>query len=357
MNKKFLLVLLGFLVLIVLVFFLCKCFLIKKEISNQNTENIILENNVVSLESLTLKQKIAQMIMVRGDKKDLKFNNLNVGGIFLDRQDSSKGYQELIQSYQDSAKIKLLVATDLEGAWTPFHNPTPSQIFPYFSDINTSEQAYEVGLAHGQELKNIGFNLNFAPIAEFSDIAYGGRVFLGSEQEVKEKIKNYIRGLNQNALGTCKHYPGKALQKNLHDVSDTQTIGKKDLELFQVCVDNNISSIMVSHQIVNGEIDSQKLPSSVSKEVISTLDDFNGLIIADEINMKGLTDFYPKKIDMYVDLINSGEQLILDFYLNPKEVYLLIERIEEKVQEGVILEEDIDKAVKRILETKGYLVA
>ncbi len=327
----------------------------EKEISKSNTDNILMESKTIELSSLTLEQKIAQMIMVRGDKKDLKFNNLNVGGIFLDRQKSAEKYQSLIKEYQDNSKIRLFVATDLEGVWTPFHNPEPNQIFPAFSEIETKYEAEDIGFKHGELLRKTGFNINFAPVAEYSDKVYGGRAFSGTDKEIAEKVAFYIKGLQKNVLGVCKHYPGKAMQNNLHNSIDIQEISEKDLYLFEVCKENNISSIMVSHQIATGEVDSNGKPSTVSEEIISNIDK-KFLVVADEINMKGLSGFYKDKTKMYIDLINSGENLILDFDLNPRELNNLIKEIKQEVETGSIDENKIDESVEKILILKGYKV-
>lgn len=320
---------------------------------NENTDNIIIENNTIQLSSLTLKQKLAQMIMVRGDgNENIELTNVSIGGIFLDRQESDEAYSQLISKYQKESKIKLLVATDLEGSWTPFpYNPDR---FPYFSDIKTGEEAYNAGLSHGKLLKELGFNMNFAPVAEFTDLAYGGRTFSGSKEEVKSKLTNYINGLQENVAGTCKHYPGKTLQTNLHVKTDTQTIDKDDLELFELCAKQKISAIMVSHPVVEGELDSQGKPSSVSEEVIGSIPN-DILVIADEINMRGLKNFYIfNKRKMYQDLINSGENFILDFKLDNKGTCKLIADLEEDVKKGKINEEKIDESVRKILKLKGY---
>ena len=70
--------------------------LVLDKIKKQNTENIIIKNNTIKFDSLTLKQKIAQMIIVRGDKENLEFANLNIGGIFLDKQTSEESYKNKI---------------------------------------------------------------------------------------------------------------------------------------------------------------------------------------------------------------------------------------------------------------------
>ncbi len=351
-KNLFTITIIAVLIVFLLMFYI-DIYLPQKELSRLNTDNIIMEGKTIDLSSLTLEQKIAQMIMVRGDKKDLRFNNLNVGGIFLDRQKSAEEYKSLIEEYQKNSKIKLFVATDLEGAWTPFHNPEPNQIFPAFSEIKTKYEAEDIGFKHVELLRRTGFNMNFAPVAEYSDEVYGGRAFSGTEEEVAEKVAFYIKGLQKNVLGVCKHYPGKAMLKNLHKTSDTQEISKEDLHLFEVCKDNNISSIMVSHQIVTGEANSNNKPSTVSEEVISNIDK-NILVVADEINMRGLRIFYKDKTDMYADLINSGENLILDFNLNPRRLNELIKDIKEEVENGNIKEENIDESVKKILILKGY---
>jgi beta-N-acetylhexosaminidase len=294
------------------------------------------------------------MIMVRGDKEKFEFANLNTGGIFLDDQNSEEAYKSLIDDYQNNSKIKFFVATDLEGVWNPFPNKGRS-FFPFFSEINTSDDAYSVGLKHGKLLNYVGFNLNFAPVAEYSDNVYGGRTFKGNQKEVEEKIKSYINGLQKSVLGTCKHYPGNSMEKNLHLVADLQYVSADDLKLFDVCLENNISSIMVSHQIVSGKLDSNGKPSSVSKEVISSIND-SVLIISDEINMGGISVFYNDKVDLYTDLINSGENLILDFDLTPGSLYKLILKIENEVEKGNIDESKIDHSVEKILKLKGYSV-
>jgi len=354
-KKAGLIILVGILIfLAVFFYYLYDYQRILEKIANENTDNIVIEENIVKLDSMTLRQKLSQMIIVRGDKKG-NFNNLNIGGIFLDRQKSEEDYKELIQEYQDEARIKLFVSTDLEGAWTPFHEQKEHQIFPYFSEIGSREEAYDVGKAHGELLKEVGFNLNFAPVAEFSDKAYGGRVFLGTKEEIKEKLEGYIEGLQENVMGTCKHYPGKTLHKNLHLISDNQKISKEDLELFDWCIENDVAAIMVSHPIVTGEVDSNGKPSTVSKEVIDTLE-FEGFVIADEINMRGLKNFYPDKTKLYVDLINAGEEVILDFYLDPRDVYKLVLELEREVKNGKISEDKIDESVSKILKYKGYEV-
>ncbi len=331
------------------------------KIKRFDTTNVVIKNNTVYLDTLTTKQKLSQMMVVSliffGNSQKDFYTRMNVGGIYPQKQSSPEGYKNLIQSYQDSSKIKLFVTADLEGYWSPFSKKFGDEYqFPAFSDINGTEEAYSIGLQHGETLKRLGFNLNFAPVSEFSDKAYGGRVFLGNKETIKKKLKAYIEGLQKNAMGTCKHYPGRGMIGNTHLKRDKQNITKEDLELFETCIEANISSIMVGHQIVRGEADSKSKPSSVSPEVIGDLKNFKGLIISDEVNMLGLRTFYRKKEDMYRDLINAGNDLILDFSLTPTSMHRLVEKLEKKVESGEISEAKINESVRKILKAKGYKV-
>lgn len=346
-------VILAVVVILLIAFYILEVRGIGKKMIKEDTQNIKIEGNLFYFDSLTLKQKIAQMIMVRGDStKNLEMLNFNIGGVFLDNQKNESSFKELIEEYQDNSRIKLFVATDLEGAWNPFLG---FREFPSFANINSSKEAFEIGKEHGEFLKEIGFNLNFAPVAEFEDKAYGGRAFTGTKGEIEEKLSEYIAGLQKNVFGTCKHYPGKGMIGNTHLWKDEQEIFSDDLDLFKNCVDENISAVMIGHQIVTGELDSNGRPASVSAEVIESLN-FSGLVVSDEVNMKGLKSFYPGKLEMYKDLINSGENLILDFKLDSTSLYALVLDIEKEVEKGAIQKDKIDESVKKILRLKGYKI-
>jgi beta-N-acetylhexosaminidase len=352
MKKAIVLIVVILLIILTLASYLVLSLQTSKGLQKENTNNIVIGGNTIYLSSMSLRQKIAQMIIVQGDEKEnLDFTKINIGSIFLGEQETREDYILLINFYQNNSKIKLFVAADMEGYINPFKD---FRLFTKFSEIRTREEAFSVGYEEGELMKKLGFNINFAPVSEFNDSVYGGRAFIGSQDEIKEKLVSYIRGLQENVFGTCKHYPGKGMIENTHISVDKQEISEKDLELFEVCIKNNISAIMVGHQIVSGEIDSDKNPASVSKQVIESLSNKNVLIISDEISMKALSSFYSNKADIYEDLINSGENMIIDLKLKPKPAYKLLLEIEEKVKNGQIDEYKINQSVKKILIAKGY---
>ena len=110
---------------------------------------------------------------------------------------------------------------------------------------------------------------------------------------------------------------------------------------------------MVSHQIVKGLLNSDNKPSSVSKSIIYNLPP-EIIVVADEINMYGLMSFYSDKVSLYTDLINAGNNIILDFELNSKELNNLLNLLEREAEIGNINKTKIDISVKKILNKKGY---
>ncbi len=315
---------------------------------------IVSSQEAINISSLSLDEKLAQMVIVRGDEFNERFLKLGVGGIFLDKQSTREQYINLISKYKNSSRIELFVSTDLEGYWNPF-------IFfntKNFIQVKDKKEAYALGKEHSKILKELGFNLDFSPVVEVKNKVWPGRSFNGSSEEINEKIENYILGLQESGiLATAKHYPGGNLIKNPHYFKVKAIISNEDLENFDVAMRNNISAIMIGHASVYGAVDSKGKQSTLSKEVISGLrNKFLGLILTDEINMWGLRQSYLfRSSKIYIDLINAGNDIILDFSSYDK-VKKRIEATKKAVINGRISEEEINEHVKRILEKKGYKV-
>ncbi len=312
----------------------------------------------INLNKLSLKEKIAQMIIVNGNSFDKRFGELGVGGIFLDDLNTKQEYKETIRKYQRNSQIKLFVATDMEGYWNPFKNFYKSKTF---GEIKTPKDAYFLGKEHGKILKELGFNLNFSPVVEVRNNVWPGRSFRGTLKEVKEKIRQYVKGLHKEKIfAVAKHYPGGSMIKDPHWFKFKTKIHKEDLELFDETIKSGIDMIMIGHPIVYGAINSENKQCTVSKKIILGLKrKFNGLIVTDAVTMMGLRWSYLfnfKKV--YPELVKAGNDLLLDsskFSIYSK-ILKRVNEIENAVKKKEILEERINESVKRILSVKGYKV-
>ena len=312
----------------------------------------------IKLSELTLKEKVGQMIIVKGNEYDQRLAELGIGGIFLNNLKIEEEYKETIEKYQKNSEIKLLVATDMEGYWNPF----PFFQSKTFGEISNKEEAYKLGKAHGQILRKLGFNLNFSPIVETQNKVWPGRSFTGTNKEIKEKISSYIKGLQeQKILPTAKHYPGGSMISDPHKFKVRAKISQEEFDYFDYAIKENVSVVMIGHAIVSGAVDSEGKQSTVSPKIIAELrQSFNGLIITDAISMWGLRISYIFNTNqMYVDAVKAGNDIILDTYsfsYTYKRAEKIINAITGAVENGEIPEKQIDESVTRILEAKGYKV-
>ena len=283
--------------------------------------------------------------------------DLELGGIFINHLNTSEDYKNHIKYYQENSKISLFVSTDMEGYWNPFNFYQGKN----FGEINSKEEAFDLGKEQGQILQELGFNLDFSPIVEIRNNVWPGRSFTGEIEEISEKIKGYIEGLHsENISATAKHYPGGNLVKNPHLIKYKVNTSKDELKMFQTAFDSKVDAVMVGHAIVYGDLDSKGKQATVSKEIIDNLKkDFEGLIITDAVTMVCLSSSYLlnfKKV--YPDLILAGNDIILDThkFSNYNQVKRRINYLTKQAEKNPELMKKINESVKKILEKKGYVV-
>ena len=312
-------------------------------------------DNRIDLSELSLRQKIAQMMIVYSKPENRDWiNKNNIGGVYIYAEPTSVHFKSKIDFFQSNATIKLFIAVDLEGCNTPFDS---FKDFRFASEVKTSEEAYEMGKEHGQFLRELGFNLNFAPVVDLKDTIWKCRAFEGTPEEVTKKAQSYLKGLREeDIISTIKHYPGKTLEAlDPHKEILSTELMEDDVTPFLETL-NDTDTVMVSHQITTGVLDTSGKPAVVSSLVDDLSNRFKGMIIADEIGMMGLKKFYKTDKERYTDLFKVNNDVILIFHGDTFVLERFIDAIEEGVEKGEISQNRIDKSVKKILEFKGYYV-
>lgn len=315
-------------------------------------------DGTIKLKSMTLEQKIAQMIVVQGNVQTMQaWKNMMVGGIHMFGRKSDGVFRNTVLDFQLDMPIPLLVTLDLEGCINPFgyyRNFTPT------SEIETVGEAFEKGFQEGAYLRSLGFTINFAPVVDLQDDIWKCRAFSGNAQEVAELAQAYVLGLqNQGIMATIKHYPGKTLTvKDPHQFIVVASIAEEDQLPYQYLFGKkDAKAVMVSHLITVGEVESGGVPAVVSEHLIQELKArFEGLVVSDEINMLGLKNFFDDDDEMYLAVFKAGNDLVLNFNKDPQEIYHMIQVVAQAVRDGIIPEEQIDASVQKILEAKGFKV-
>lgn len=317
--------------------------------------------------------KVGQLLMIGIHGKtlndDAKFmlNEYRVGGIILfDRNMESKDQvKSLITDINKTGKsaglTPLFIGIDQEGGAVARMEDQLIKVPPAEEVGKESvEQAASLAKQVGTELKDLGFNINFAPVADLG-LTYG-RSFSTNPDEVVRYASAIGKAYEEAGLWySYKHFPGIGkTDVDLHADTSVVPVPKETLlnEDTKVFVDlikqskPNTYAIMVSHAMYP-QIDPDH-PSSLSKAIITDWlrkdMGYNGVVVTDDMDMGALAKHYTF-VDMAVQSILAGSDILLvcHEYEHMQEAY---NGLMKAVKDGRISKERLDESVKRILLMK-----
>ena len=317
--------------------------------------------------------KVGQLLMIGIHGKtlndDAKFmlNEYRVGGIILfDRNmESKEQVKSLITDINKTGKsaglTPLFIGIDQEGGAVARMEDQLIKVPPAEEVGKESvEQAAYLAKQSGTELKDLGFNINFAPVADLG-LTYG-RSFSTNPDEVVRYASAVGKAYDEAGLWySYKHFPGIGkTDVDLHADTSIVPVSKETLlnEDTKVFVDlikqskPNTYAIMVSHAMYP-QIDPDH-PSSLSKVIITDWlrkdMGYNGVVVTDDMDMGALAKHYTFG-DMAVQSILAGSDILLvcHEYEHMQEAY---NGLMKAVKDGRISKERLDESVKRILLMK-----
>ena len=317
--------------------------------------------------------KVGQLLMIGIHGKtlndDAKFmlNEYRVGGIILfDRNMESKDQvKSLITDINKTGKsaglTPLFIGIDQEGGAVARMENQLIKV-PPAEELGKEpiEQAVSLAKQSGTELKDLGFNINFAPVADLG-LTYG-RSFSTNPDDVVRYASAVGKAYDEAGLWySYKHFPGIGkTDVDLHADTSVVPVSKETLlnEDTKVFVDlikqskPNTYAIMVSHAMYP-QIDPDH-PSSLSKAIITDWlrkdMGYNGVVVTDDMDMGALAKHYTFG-DMAVQSILAGSDILLvcHEYEHMQEAY---NGLMKAVKDGRISKERLDESVKRILLMK-----
>lgn len=317
--------------------------------------------------------KVGQLLMIGIHGKtlndDAKFmlNEYRVGGIILfDRNMESKDQvRTLITDINKTSKsaglTPLFIGIDQEGGAVARMEDQLIKV-PPAEELGKEpiEQAVSLAKQSGTELKDLGFNINFAPVADLG-LTYG-RSFSTNPDEVVRYASAVGKAYDEAGLWySYKHFPGIGkTDVDLHADTSVVPVSKETLlnEDTKVFVDlikqskPNSYAIMVSHAMYP-QIDPDH-PSSLSKAIITDWlrkdMGYNGVVVTDDMDMGALAKHYTFG-DIAVQSILAGSDILLvcHEYEHMQEAY---NGLMKAVKDGRISKERLDESVKRILLMK-----
>jgi len=328
--------------------------------------------------SLTFKQQLAQTLMVPAWSREAlidepldsaKFQKsllyqikaLGVGGIIFFQ---GNPLNELYQTnyYQQESAIPLLIGID--GEWGPAMRLTGMEKFPFQLTLGATRNrqlAYQMGLSMAAQCKRLGIHINFTPSVdvntELNNPIIGFRSFGSNAEEVSNIASGLTEGLQTGGvLASAKHFPGHGDTKtdshlDLPVVLKSKSeIEQVDLPPFVKQIRQGVASVMVAHLRIPS-IDTSKLPCSISpyfvKKWLRQDLGFQGLIITDALNMKGVAKM-GSAADVALLALKAGNDIILF----PEDVNGFLDSAVKAKSNGEIDSAEIASRVIRLLATK-----
>lgn len=354
-------------------FFFLTLFIPLSLIGNNYESNDSIPNNWVDslISEMSLQEKVGQLFMVAAysNKNENHVEEISrlievnkIGGLMF-MQGGPMRQLNLTNFYQNKSKIPLLIAQDAE--WGLSMRIDSTLRFPWqmtLGAIEDSSLIYEMGIEIARQCRRLGVHINFAPVVDVNsnpkNPIINNRSF-GEEPYNVAKLSNaYMKGLQDgNVIACAKHFPGhgdtdadshKSLPTILHKRSRLDSI---DLVPFKSLIENNVGAIMVAHLHVPELDDIDSVASSLSYKIINDLLKeelgFEGLVITDALNMKGVSNYFsPGELDLKALMAGN------DILLFSEDVPLAIEKILKAVEDGLISEQEIELRCRKILKAK-----
>lgn len=334
------------------------------------------------LSRMTLEEKICQLLIVTpealtGQESVTGFNNdavdalaqYPVGGLIffganLETADQTTAMLTAIKESADSLTVPgLFLGLDEEGGSVSRATPLGVTAFDdmrVYGEAGDTEAAYQIGLTLGSQLKNLGFNLDFAPVADVltneENTVVSARSFGSDPELVSNMVAMEIAGFEEaGILSAPKHFPGHgSTSGDTHDglaVTDRTLAELRECDFlpFQAAIEAGTPMIMMGHMTMSA-LDAEA-PASMSQEIVTGLLreelGYDGIIITDSVGMGAIADRYTSA-EAVVQALSAG----CDMVLCPTNLSSVLEAVQNAVTSGTLSEDRLDQSVRRVLDAK-----
>ena len=364
----------------------------EETVSSESPEsNPLLDNEVQTiLDNMTLEDKIAQLFILypetlvsgvnrvtaAGEMTREAFDRRPVGGLIYMRQnlESREQVQTMLSDFQEISLsrtgLPAFLCVDEEGGKVTSVGGTEALAILRGEDMadigarNRPEEAYQKGEFIGGYLSELGFNVDFAPVADVlsnpENTVVKKRSFGSDPKLVTAMTAAFAEGLqSKGILGSYKHFPGHGATAG--DTHKGYSYTDKTLEELMACellpfmdgISRDIPMIMVGH-ISLPKVIGDDTPASLSSYIMTDLLreelGYKGIIITDALAMKAVIDEYSSD-EAAVRALEAGA----DILLLPEDFELAFQGVLQAVNEGRLSRERLDQSLQRIIRQKLWL--
>ena len=330
-----------------------------------------------NFESLTTQEKIGQLMMCGFDALDVNDHAISlikehhIGNIILFARNVKTPEQlfklnmNLQKLAMASIGIPLFIGIDQEGGMVTriFHGATHYPGAMTVSATDEPKNAYALGDRMGTELKALGINMNLAPVLDVNNNPKNPVIGVRSYSDDPNRVATYgiqmIKGLQNHMIAVGKHFPGHgdthtdshlSLPTVDHDIKRLEAV---ELVPFKKSIEAGLMGIMSSH-INFPHLTEEGRPSTLSKNVLTKVLreqlKFEGLVVSDCMQMKGIQNHYTTP-EACVMAIEAGIDILCVSHSEDIQV-ASYKRLVQAVERKELSEDLINERVKHVLKFK-----
>jgi beta-N-acetylhexosaminidase len=210
----------------------------------------------------------------------------------------------------------------------------------HVGNVADLELTRAVGAAIGREVRALGFDLDFAPVADVdsnpANPVIGDRSFGRESWAVARHVWAFIHGMQgEGCIACAKHFPGHG-DTSVDSHLDLPVVEKDPPDLdavelppFEAAIRAQVGSVMTAH-VLFPTLD-EKRPATMSPRIVRALlrerFGYGGVIFSDDMEMKAVRGRYPLEMQLR-EATDAG----VDSFLFCKEPALVLEGFETLVR-------------------------
>lgn len=330
-------------------------------------------------EEMDLDEKVGQLIcggvpVISDEIIEQVTKKYKLGGMLL-RPFPVDGLKERVTKLQSASKIPMFITGNLENGGCGVLNEGTYFAQPMACAASQDKRdAYRLGKISCEEAAAIGVNWGFAPIVDL-DLNYHNpitniRTFGKDPDVVIAMAREYIKAARESGIvPTIKHFPGDGSdERDQHLLVSVNTLSNKEWmesygKIYQTLINDGALTVMIGHiaqpnvaMALEPEISKEDayLPATQSKVLMTKLlrekMGFNGLIVTDSTLMNGYMVKMPRRVAIPLSIENGSDMILFNRSMEEDIRYL-----KEGLKNGILSEERLEAAVKRVLALKAVM--
>ncbi|MFA6627811.1 MAG: glycoside hydrolase family 3 protein [Bacilli bacterium] len=327
----------------------------------------------MNINQLSIEEKIGQMLCFafHGTEYNHQLKTLiedyHIGNVVefarnITSIDQVKKLNEDIQTY---AKHPIFISLDQEGGMVRRIVDGITYLPGAMSLSASKEDISEIVKACGDDLKQLGFHINYAPVADINtnplnpvinSRSYGNQSYRVADQVVKASLAFQEAGI----LPMVKHFPGHG-DTNVDSHLGLPVVNKgkeallkEEIVPYQKAIEAGVDGVMISH-ILYDALD-PIFPSSLSYPIITTLLKeelrFGGLITTDSLTMAAIWSRYSIEEIVKYGILAGNDILVFCGKADLTEQIEIINAFRQLVMQGDIPLSRLDESVAKIIALK-----